>query len=228
MGEMVSYPGADGNAEGYLALPEGGGDRPAVLVLHEAWGLLPHIRSVADRFAEAGFVALAPDLFRGATASEREQGRKLVAELPADRAAGDLTGAAGFLAGRPEVTGRVAAVGFSTGGSLALWSVTLTDRIVAAAAFYPSLRWGQLDPDWSGYAGRDALVHCSEADGTSAAEHIKAVRQGVEAAGGCCRLYDYPDTKHSFFNDDRPERFDQPAAGRAWARTLEFLRARVG
>jgi carboxymethylenebutenolidase len=228
MGEMVSFRGNGGTSEGYLAVPGGGGDRPAVIVIQEWWGLVPHITSVADRFAEAGFVALAPDLYRGTSTGEPDQAGKLIMELPVDRAAGDLTGAADYLADRPEVTGKVGAVGFSVGGSMALWSATLSDRIVATAGFYPGLPWEHLRPDWSGYVGKDALIHCSEKDGTSAAEGVQTARRAIESAGGGCRLYDYPGTAHAFFNDDQPEVFDQPAAASAWARTLEFLRARLG
>lgn len=226
MGEMVTYRSGGGTSEGYLAVPAGGETRPAVIVIEERWGVVPHIRSVADRFAQAGFVALAPDL-RISTA-EPEHAGKLITGPAMDQAARDIAGAADYLVGRPEVTGKVGVVGFCAGGSLALWSATLSERIVGAVGFYPALPWERMRPDWADYAGKGALIHCSEEGGTSAAEGVQTARRAIEAAGGDVTLYDYPGTSHAFFNDDRPEVFNHPAAASAWARTLEFFRAKLG
>jgi carboxymethylenebutenolidase len=228
MGEMVTYRSNGGSSEGYLALPAGGEASPAVIVIQEWWGLVPHITSVADRFAEAGFVALAPDLYHGTSTTEPDHAGKLIMGLAMDQAARDIAGAADYLAERPDVAGKVGCVGFCAGGSLALWSATLSERIVATAGFYPVLPWERMRPEWSDYAGKAAVIHCSEEDGTSAAEGIQTARRAIEAAGGQCTLYDYPRTSHAFFNDDRPEVFDQPAAASAWARTLELFRAKLG
>jgi carboxymethylenebutenolidase len=228
MGEMASYRSNGGTSEGYLAVPSGQQASPAVIVIQEWWGLVPHITSVADRFAGAGFVALAPDFYRGAATTEPDEAGKLLMGLAMDQAAKDIAGAADFLAERPEVTGKVGVVGFCAGGSLALWSGTLSDRIVAAAGFYPVLPWERMRPGWSDYAGKAAVIHCSEEDGTSTADGVQAAKKAIEAAGGMCTLYDYPGTHHAFFNDDRPEVFNGRAAASAWARTLELFRAKLG
>ncbi|MDQ7908714.1 dienelactone hydrolase family protein [Phytohabitans sp. ZYX-F-186] len=227
MGEMVSYQSNGGSSEGYLALPSAPG-ASAVVVIQEYWGLVPHIISLTERFAEAGFVALAPDLYHGKHTTEPDEAGKLIMGLAMDQAAKDIAGAAAYLAGRPETGGKVGAVGFCAGGSLALWSATLSTEIVATVGFYPVLPWERMRPDWSGYAGKSAAIHCSEADGTSAAEGVQLARRSVEAAGGDCVLYDYPGTKHAFFNDDRPEVFDREAAATSWARTLDFFRTKLG
>jgi carboxymethylenebutenolidase len=226
MGEMVSYRSNGGTSEGYLALPAASG-APAIVVIQEWWGLVPHIISLADRFAEAGFVALAPDLYRGKHTTEPDEAGKLIMGLAMDQAAKDIAGAADYLAARPETGGEIGCVGFCAGGSLALWSATLSSKIVASVGFYPVLPWERMHPEWSGYAGKSAVIHCSEADGTSAAEGIQLARRSIEAAGGDCVLYDYPGTKHAFFNDDRPEVFDREAAATSWARTLDFFRTKL-
>ena len=225
MGTKVSYPSAGGTTDGYLAVPDGA-DRgaPGVIVIHEWWGLVPHITGIADRFAEAGFVALAPDLFRGRSTTDPETARQLCTNLPLEQAAADLTGAAEFLAGRPEVTGEIGAVGFSIGGSLALWAPALSDRVTAGVGFYPSLPWETLRPDWSRYAGKHAVIHCTEEDGTSIAAEMQAAAGAIEAAGGTVKLYDYPGSRHSFFNDDNPASYDRVDAVTAWARTIETVR----
>ncbi|WP_416901085.1 dienelactone hydrolase family protein [Micromonospora echinospora] len=228
MGEMVSYRHDGTTSEGYLAIPSGGATSPAVIVIQERWGLVPHVTSVADRFAEAGFVALAPDLHHGAVTGDADEAGRLMTALRMDDAAADVDAAAGYLADRPDVSGGIGCVGFCAGGSLALWSATVSDRIVATAGFYPVLPWVEMRPEWADYAGKAAVIHCAEVDGASAAEGVQAARRAIESAGGTCVLYDYPGTAHSFFNDDRPEVFDQRAAASAWARTLEHFRSRLG
>ncbi|WP_422756821.1 dienelactone hydrolase family protein [Micromonospora sp. WMMD708] len=228
MGEMVRYRRDAGTGEGYLAIPPSGTASPAVIVIQDWWGLVPHIRSVVDRFADAGFVALAPDFRHGQPASKPSEPRQMLNSAQMDEAAADIAVAAEYLAGRAEVTGKVGCAGFCAGASLALWAATRAERIVATAAFYPRLPWDGMPTEWADYAGKAAVVHCSEADGLSAADGVQTVRRAVESAGGTCQTYDYPGTAHAFFNEDRPENFDQRAAATAWARTLELFRAKLG
>ncbi|BCJ58535.1 dienelactone hydrolase family protein [Micromonospora endophytica] len=228
MGEMVTYRVDGGNAAGYLAIPSTGAASPAIIVIQDWWGLAPHVRAVVDRFAEAGFVALAPDFRHGGPASKPSEPRQMLNSAQMDEAAADIAAAAEYLAGRDEVTGKAGCAGFCAGASLALWAASRTERIVATAAFYPRLPWEGMRAEWPNYAGKAALIHCSEADGTSADPGVQAVRQAVERAGGTCQLHDYPGTEHAFFNEDRPEKFDQRAASSAWARTLELFRAKLG
>ncbi|MEU5827389.1 dienelactone hydrolase family protein [Micromonospora tulbaghiae] len=228
MGEMVSFTGNGGTSEGYLAIPSGGAASPAVIVIQDWWGLVPHVRAVVDRFAEAGFVALAPDFRHGGPAVKPTEPRLMLNSSQMDEAASDIAAAAEYLAGRSEVAGKVGCAGFCAGASLALWSGTFSERIVATAGFYPRLPWEGMATDWADYAGKAALIHCSEADGLSAADGVQSVRRSIESAGGTCQTFDYPGTAHAFFNEDRPEHFDQRAAATAWARTLELFRAKLG
>jgi len=228
MGEMVSFTSNGGTSEGYLAVPEAP-NGSAVIVIQEWWGLVGHVRDIADRFAARGYVALAPDLYHGAKTTEPDEAGKLMMGLAMDQAAKDIAGAAAYLADRDEVTsGEVGTVGFCMGGSLALWSATLSDHIVAAVGFYPPLPWERMSPQWSNYAGKAAVIHCSEGDGTSAAPGIQQAKGAIEAAGGDCVLYDYPGTDHAFFNDERPEVYHSAAAENAWERTLALFASRLG
>lgn len=227
MGDIVRYPSNGASSEGYLAVPAAG-DGPGIIVVQEWWGLVPHIRSVADRFAEAGFVALAPDLYHGIHTAEPDEAVKLLMGLAMDQAAKDIAGAAEFLAARDDVHGGIGAVGFCAGGSLALWSATISDRIVATVGFYPGLPWERMSPRWPNYAGKAAMIHCDEGEGGSMTPGIQVAKKAIEEAGGEVTLYDYSGTHHAFFNDDRPEVYDRPAAASAWARTLELFRTRLG
>src|SRR5947209_2708364 len=106
MGELVSYASNGGTSEGYLALPKSG-TGSAVVVIQEWWGLVPHITSLVDRFADAGFVALAPDLYHGLHTTEPDEAGKMMMGLAMDQAAKDIAGAAAFLAGREATRGKV-------------------------------------------------------------------------------------------------------------------------
>jgi carboxymethylenebutenolidase len=228
MGEQVTFASNGDTAEGYLALPASGSG-PGVVVIQEWWGLVPHVRDVADRFAAEGYVALAPDLYHGVTTTEPDEAGKLLMGLAMDRAAKDIAGAAADLVSRAETTGeRIGAVGFCMGGSLALWSATLAPEIVAAVGFYPAVPWEKMRPDWPSYAGKAAVIHTAEGDGGSGADGIRQAVAAIEAAGGTVEVHDYPGTEHAFFNDARPEVYDAAAADAAWQRTLALFRERVG
>jgi carboxymethylenebutenolidase len=98
---------------------------------------------------------------------------------------------------------------------------------VVTAGFYPAVPWERMSPVWSNYAGKGAIIHCSEGDGTSAAPGIQQAKQAIEGAGGEVEIHDYPGTEHAFFNDDRPEVYDGTAAENAWERTLAYFAARL-
>ena len=223
MGEIITFDSKGGPCDGYLAIPEIGSG-PAVIVIQEWWGLVAHIKDVADRFAAAGFVALAPDLYHGAIAKEPDHAKKELMGLSMDKAALDIDGAAQYLLGTTKVTSmHVGAVGFCMGGSLALWSATLSPAITAAIAFYPGMPWARMQPVWENYSGKSAMIHCSESDGTSLAPGIQEAKKAIEAGKGSVEIFDYPGTHHAFFNSDRESVYDSKAAELAWNRTISFL-----
>lgn len=227
MGEMVSFASNGDSSEGYLALPESG-KGPGVIVVQEWWGLVGHIKDVTDRFAAEGFVALAPDFFHGAKTDEPDEALRLLMGLAMDRAAKDIQGAAQYLASRPETTGTgVGTVGFCMGGSLALWSGALADEVKVAVGFYPAIPWEKMSPSWGNYAGKAAMIHASEEDGTSQAEGVQAAVNGIKEAGGDVEVFDYPGTQHAFFNDQRPEVHHKEHSEKAWRRTIDLLKSRL-
>lgn len=218
----VSINGED--VPGIIALPPSGSG-PAVIVIQEWWGLVPHIQHVVQRLAEEGFVALAVDHYRGAETTEPDEAQKLMLGLDIAQVADDLAAAAEDLVARPEVEGdSVGVVGFCMGGGLALLAPTVSDRICCSTAFYPAMPWPQYAPDWSRYSGKGALIHkaLSDEPGTGAA--IAEYSEAIVAAGGTVEVCDYPDSVHAFFNDARPEVFQAENAQLAWDRTLAFLR----
>ncbi len=227
MGQMITYESNGQTCDGYLALP-GKGSGPAVIVIQEWWGLVGHITDVADRFAAAGFVALAPDLYHGEVAKEPDHAMKLLMGLAMDKAALDIDGAAKYLAGNSKVScANIGAVGFCMGGSLALWSATLSSSITAAVAFYPGMPWARMAPRWENYSGKSAMIHCSEGDGTSLAPGIQEAAKAIKASNGTVQLLDYPGTRHAFFNNNREDVYDSKAAENAWQETVDFLNRKL-
>ena len=220
-GQMIEFRSNGGTARGYLAVPEGGRG-PGVVVLQEWWGLVPHIRDVADRFAREGFVALAPDLYHGETARSPDEAGKLMMALNIDRAERDLRGAVRYLLGHEAATGgSVGTVGFCMGGVLSLYAASKNPQVGACVVFYgihPKVR-----PDLENlrapvlglYAERDEFVPPAA---------VRELESQLRGLGKTAEMHIYPGTDHAFFNDTRPEVYDAEAAGDAWRRTVEFFR----
>ena len=226
MGEIVKIAVDGRSAEGYFA--EAGADRAGVIVIQEWWGLVDHIKSIVDRFARAGFNAFAPDLYHGQATTEPDMARKLVMELKLDSAAVEIASAAKFLKDKGNKgNGQVGVVGFCMGGSLAIWGASLVPEISAAVAFYPGASWERQNPRWDNFKGKFVNFHCSEGDGTSAAPGIQEAIKNIETAGGSVEAFDYPGTQHAFFNDERPQVYEEVAAKLAWQRTLDFFNAHL-
>lgn len=211
-----------------LAVPASGSG-PGVIVIQEWWGLVPHIVDVTQRLADAGFVALAVDHYRGVETTEPDEAQKLMLGLDIALVADDLAAAAADLVARPQVVGdRVGVVGFCMGGGLALLAPTVSDVICCASAFYPAMPWPQYAPDWSRYEGKRAAVHKALSDEPGNGPVIAEYAAAIEAAGGEVDLFEYPDSVHAFFNDARPEVYQEDNAALAWERTLRLFRDCTG
>ena len=216
-----------GSGSGYLSLPASGSG-PAVIVIQEWWGLVGHIVDVVDRFAAAGFVAFAPDLYHGQAASEPDTAKKLMMELQLDQAGREIILSAKYLLSLPQTSSKtVGTVGFCMGASLSIWSGTLDPVIDRTVGFYPGASWERHQPVWANFTGKHAMIHCAEGDGTSTAPGIQEAITSIQSAGGSIEAFDYPGTLHAFFNNDRPEVFNESAAEIAWERTVKFLHDKI-
>jgi carboxymethylenebutenolidase len=220
MGERISYNANGHTTPAYLARPRQPG--PPIVVIQEWWGLVPHIEHIADRFAAEGFVALAPDLYHGETATSPDQAGKLMMALRIDEAAVDLAGAIAHLARQPDLTSRkVGTIGFCMGGALSLFAACRNPEVGACAIFYGG--HPKVKPDLASlqapvlgiFAGKDTFV----TPGT-----VKELDQQLSLLGKRHEFHSYPDADHAFFNDQRPEVYDTGAAADAWSKTLEFFR----
>lgn len=222
MQSLTRFATAGGSAEGYLVRP--GADKIGVVVIQEWWGLVPHIKDVAERFASLGFVALAPDLYHGKSTVDAEEATHLMKGLDWGRATQEIAGATLHLR-KTEGCSKVCVVGFCMGGALTVIAATLPG-VDAYAAFYGFPPQGAIDLDKVKIPGRiffgEKEDHFSPPDAQRFAETQRS--RGIDT-----EVTIYENAGHAFFNDARPEAYRQPAANDAWRRTLALfgaLRAR--
>jgi len=221
-GRMIDFPANGHTTQGYLATPATG-KGPGVLVIQEWWGLVPHIKAVCDRFAAAGFSALAPDMYHGQTASEPDGAGKLFMALNIAQAEKDLAGAAKALAPHSS-TAKLGAVGFCMGGQLALFAGTVSDYVGAVVDFYgihPNVK-----PDYTKLSG-PVLGLFAEKDAFVTPDNAREMERAVKAAGKQVAIHVYPGVDHAFFNDTNTAAYDKVSADDAWNRTLAHFRAHL-
>jgi carboxymethylenebutenolidase len=215
---VVDFPVNGRKARGYLSKPESGSG-PGVLVIQEWWGLVEHIKSVADRFAASGYVALAPDLYHGESTKSPDEAGKLMMALGIDEAEKDLRGAATYLLSESS-TKKIGVVGFCMGGQLALFAASKNPAIGACVNFYgihPNVK-----PDYARIKA-PVLGLFAEKDPWVPPAAVKKLEADLKAAGVSTDFTIYPGVDHGFFNDTRKEVHDVAAATEAWSRVLAFL-----
>jgi carboxymethylenebutenolidase len=227
MGELVEFPSNGHACSGYLAVPDSGSG-PGLVVIQEWWGLVPHIRDVVDRFAAAGFVALAPDLFHGQSTTEPDEAGKLMMALNMGEAAKDMSGAVDHLLGLDAVSSSTLGVtGFCMGGGLALMLATQRpDAIRACVPYYGLIPWPDAEPDWSNMNAA-VLGHFAEKDAFFGPELVRKLEEQLRAEGKEVEMIIHPGVDHAFFNDQRPEVHDPQTSQRTFDQTIAFLRSNV-
>jgi carboxymethylenebutenolidase len=219
---MATLTTSDGRPlPGFLDETAGAG-APAVLVVHEYWGLNEQVRGVARRLAAEGFLAFAVDLFHGQLASNADEASRLLQALDAQQALADLHQAVQALL--PKSSGRVGVLGFCMGGGYALATAAANPEVKACVPFYgiPSPQVADVTrivcKVLGHYASRDSFV---------SGERVNALEKALAAAGVSATLYRYQ-ADHAFANERRPEVFAPEAAALAWRRTLDFLHRELG
>lgn len=220
-GTNVEFAANGGTAPGYLTIPESGSG-PAVVVLQEWWGLVPHIRDVCDRFAADGFVALAPDLYRGAETDQPDEAQQRMMALSMEQTEKDLRGAITYLLAHEATSGdRVGSVGFCLGGGLSVFAASLNTAVGAVSSYYYVLPHGK--PDFSAIKA-PVLMHFGAADDFVSVDDANALVEEMRTAGVDVTAEFYDGCGHAFFNDtNRLGTYNAEAASRSWRRTVEFL-----
>ena len=222
-GQALHYLPEDTATTGYLALPDGDGPHPALILVHEWNGLGDRVRQVADALAAEGYVALAADLFQGRTGNNPDENRALIREARAnmDQVVTNLNVAAAYLRDRADTSGKVAVMGWCFGGGIALSYGLDGDAHEGTAMFY-----GQLvqEPEIL-----QRITH--EVYGTFAAEDAGIPPQDVEQFVEALRtaniendVHIYDEVNHGFwlFVDQEPDTRTEPALN-AWQRLKSYL-----
>lgn len=219
MSEMVTFKANGRDADGYLAIPSAG-TGPGVVLMQEYWGLVPHIKAVADRLASEGFVALAPDLYHGETTTSADQAWKMLLALRADEAEKDVRGAVRFLLDHKAVSPKaIGTIGFCMGGALSLFAASKNPEISACVVFYGV--HPNITPDIPNLKGPVLGIYAAD-DSFVTPDVVKALDDELTRHGKRHEFHTYPGVDHAFFNDTG-KNYNKAAAEDAWRRATAFL-----
>ncbi len=219
--ESVSYRSGDETVTGYLALPRSGGRHPAVVVIHEWWGLNDWVKEQAHKFADQGYVALAVDLYRGKSTADPGEAHELARGLPHDRAIRDLMAAFVYLASRPDVNkDKIGSVGWCMGGGYSLQLAVHEPKLAACVVNYGSL---PTDPADIQKIAAPILGNFGAEDRGIPPDAVRAFEKAMKAAGKTIDVKIYEGAGHAFENPNNKNGYRQDAAIDAWARTLGFF-----
>ena len=221
---MVEFNVNGGSAKGYLVKPEAAESSPALIVIQEWWGLTDHIKDIAGRFTDLGYVALAPDFYDGFATKDPAEAGKLMQKLDQKRALEILNGAVDYLSALGDVNpSKIGVTGFCMGGTYALLLACHNRSIRASAPFY-----GDVPPD-------DVLKNLSapvlflgaDQDQWITLDKMNHLKAGLAKFGKEGEVKVYQGVGHAFFNDTRPDAYDKAAAGDAWERVKSFFAAKL-
>jgi carboxymethylenebutenolidase len=225
-GEWVSIKRGRDSIRAYVAYPERKTKAPAVIVIHEIYGLTDWEPTVADRLAKEGYVAILPDLLsskHGITPADPDSGRKLVGQLEPERVTADLDAVYAYVNGLPSVArDRIGTIGFCWGGGQSFRYATNNPKLRAVVVAYgpapdtAAMRKIQA-PVLGIYGENDERINANLPD----------VMASMQSAGKTFTSEVYPGTGHGFLKPGR-QGYDTPEREKAWGRILEFYRARLG
>ncbi len=225
-GEWIHIRKGADSIRAYVAYSERNAPSPAVIVIHEIFGLTDWETTVADRLAQAGYIAILPDLLsskHGKSPADENEGRKLIGELEPERVTADLNAAYAWLNAHPAVDkGNIGVIGFCWGGGQSFRYATNNPNLRAVVVAYgPAPDTADLKrigaPVLGIYGENDARINAA----------LPTVKAGMEKAGKTFTAEVYPGTGHGFLKPGR-QGYDTPEREKAWKRILEFYRARLG
>lgn len=220
-GKPVSYKSGDETVQGMLYTPGGKGPFPALIVIHEWWGLNDWVKEQASKLADQGYAALAIDLYRGKVATTPDEAHEIMRGVPEDRAKRDLAAAFDFLKSQKNVKpDRVGSIGWCMGGGYSL-DIALQEPTLAADV----INYGHLAVDENTLKKINApiLGIFGGKDRGIPVEDVKKFEQTLKQSGKKVEIVIYPDAGHAFENPNNKEGYRSQDAADAWKRTLDFL-----
>jgi carboxymethylenebutenolidase len=223
--KTVSYKSGDETVQGILYTPAGKGPFPALIVIHEWWGLNDWVKEQASKLADQGYVALAIDLYRGKVATTPDEAHQIMRGVPEDRAKRDLHAAFEFLASRPDVKKeRIGAIGWCMGGGYSL-DVALQEPTLAADV----INYGHLATDPAALEKIHApiLGIFGAQDKGITPEDVHKFGEALDKMGKKIEIKIYDDAGHAFENPNNQQGYRAADAADAWKRTIDFLAANL-
>ena len=219
--ETVSYKSGDETVSAYLALPDGAGKHPAIIVIHEWWGLNDWVKEQTEKLAEQGYVALAVDLYRGKAATDPSEAHELMRGLPQDRAIRDMQAAYAYLATRKDVkSDKIGSIGWCMGGGLSLQLAIHQPRLAACVVNYGSL---PTDPNDIQQIMAPVLGNFGADDKGITPADVNAFDKTMKGMNHRIDVKIYPGAGHAFENPNNTNGYRPEAAADAWKRTIAFL-----
>jgi carboxymethylenebutenolidase len=219
--KIVSYKSGDETVSGVLYTPPGKGPFPALIVIHEWWGLNDWVKDQAAKLSDQGYVALAVDLYRGKVATTPEMAHEIMRGVPEDRAKRDLHAAFEFLASLPNAKkDRIGAIGWCMGGGYAL-DVALQEPTLAAAV----INYGHLatDPEALKKISAPILGLFGAQDKGIPPADVRKFGEILDHMGKKIDVKIYDDAGHAFENPNNKDGYRAADAADAWQRTIDFL-----
>ena len=222
--EFIKYPAATGEMKAFMAHPKKGKKFPAVIVIHENRGLVPHIQDVTRRMAKEGFLAIAPDALSplGGTPEDISNVGEMFKQLVPEQTTKNFVAAVKYLKTNPLSTGKVGCTGFCWGGAMTNQVAVNSTELDAAVPYYgrqpaaedvPRIK----APIMAHYAGNDAGINAG----------IAAFEAELKKNNKEYQIFMYEGASHAFNNDSNPERYNAEAAKLAWSRTIGFFKEKL-
>ena len=219
--ETVSFPNGTGTVSGFLATPAAPGRYPALVVIHEWWGLTDWVKEQTRKLAEQGYVALAVDLYRGQVTSDPEMAHELMRGLPADRAVSDLKAGFAYLATRKDVDrGHIGSIGWCMGGGFSLQLAIHEPHLAACVVNYGAL---PTDPNDLQQIFAPILGNFGAEDRGITPKDVADFEKTLKNMNRRVDLKEYDGAGHGFENSTNANAYRPEAAADAWARTITFL-----
>lgn len=222
----VKYKSGEEEVSAFLALPGGKGPFPAIVVIHEWWGLNDWVKANARRFAEKGYVALAIDLYRGKVADNPDLAHELMRGVPEDRAERDLKAAVVYLRFRKDVDPkRIGAIGWCMGGGYSLALALKQSDLTAAVVCY-----GRLATDKTALGNIGASIYgiFGGHDGGIPVNDVRQFEQTLHELGKNVEIHVYEDAGHAFMNPNNKKGYREADAKDAWTRIDAFFQRMFG
>jgi carboxymethylenebutenolidase len=220
-GKQVSYKSGDETVNAMMYTPQGNGPFPALIVIHEWWGLNDWVKEQASKLADQGYAALAIDLYHGKVASSPEEAHEMMRGVPEDRAARDLKAAFAYLASQQNVDkSKIGSIGWCMGGGYSLQTALVNPELKATVINYGHLA---TEPETLKKINAAVLGIFGGQDRGITVDDVRKFESQLKSLGKKVDIHIYPDAGHAFENPNNKQGYREADAKDAWNQTVSWL-----